>query len=616
MKQLITLLFLSFLCLAGPQPQQPSYDTIKTEAERLYAEASYSQARELYLKARAIKLPPEEADWVDFRLADTLWRAQAATQNADTTRFDTARQQLEALSSERRRSEIRDIIWAEAQESLGDFWWARGDARDWNRAFTHYQQALDWWAGTKDLELGTTRYLKIVWKMAHPHGGNHYYRYGDYGTYLPLEILDNALKISRSETDRAHAHYLIAKTLRNLGGDFRLQQRVPEEFEAALAIGKTSEWYDDALYHYALWMEQVGRYIQDDRGNTRTDQDYVKALGLFRRLITEYKKGETPYYDEATHQIENITKPAVNVSASNVFLPDSEVQFQLSWRNTKKVGLALYPVNLTRDFRLTAKPSGAGTWSQIDISGIKALKTWDKEINDKGDYRPGDEMIVLDRKLPVGAYLIEAKIGGLIARDLLLVTDAALVVKASGKQAIAYFCNALSGAPLANAGVKLAEHYYNGKEYFWRESTKFTDREGMASFDLIDSSNNIQLIAVAESDNRQAFSNGSSYGNYREQQPWSIYAYTDRPAYRPNEVAHWKFTARKYQGSVYSTPAQQTIEFSIFDPRGTTVKEGKVELNAFGSAWGEMELTESMPLGQYQIDFYDVGRKRSIGNAA
>src|SRR5262249_26496104 len=134
MKLLVTLILLSLLCFASPQSQQPTYEALKTEAERLYAEASYSQARELYLKARAIKLPPDEARWpgearwIDFRLADTLWRAQAATQTADTTKYETAQRLLESLISERRRPEDRDRIWAEAQESLGDLWWTRRDA--------------------------------------------------------------------------------------------------------------------------------------------------------------------------------------------------------------------------------------------------------------------------------------------------------------------------------------------------------------------------------------------------------------------------------------------------------------------------------------------------------
>jgi hypothetical protein len=179
MKPLVMLILLSFLCFAGPQSQQQTYEALKAEAERLYAEASYSQARELYLKARAVKLQPplrlEDARWVEFRLADTLWRAQAATQTADTTKYETAQRQLESLIRERRRVEDHDLVWAEAQESLGDLWWARRGVKDWGQAWPHYQQALDWWAGTKDLDLGRARYLKIVWTIAQPPEAEPYY---------------------------------------------------------------------------------------------------------------------------------------------------------------------------------------------------------------------------------------------------------------------------------------------------------------------------------------------------------------------------------------------------------------------------------------------------------
>jgi alpha-2-macroglobulin len=616
MKPLVMLILLSLLCFASPRSQQPTYEALKAEAERLYAEASYSQARELYLKARAVKLQPEESRWVEFRLADTLWRAQAATQTADTTKYETAQRQLESLIRERRRSEDHDRVWAEAQESLGDLWWTRRDARNWAQAWPYYQQALDWWAGTKDLDLGRARYLKIVWTMTQPPEAEQYYYYGYYGNYAPLEILDNALKIARNDADRARAHYLIAMTLRYRGGDYRQMQRAPEEFEAAIKAGKGNEWYDDALYHYAEWMTQQGRYIPLDDGGWRQEQDYVKALELFRRLVTEYSKGETRYYDQAQQQIENITKPAISVSATNVFLPDSEIQVYLNWRNVKQVALDLYPVNLPRDLQLSGKKADAGYWiQQINLSGSKSLQSWVKETGDKGDYRPGQETIRLNGKLPMGAYVIEARNGSVSARDLLLVTDTALVLKASGKQALAYYCNALTGAPLARATVKLGENYSNGNEWIWRESLKETNQDGIALFDLADAQHRGQLIAVAAGDNRQAFSAGYSQVDYRDRQPWRIYAFTDRPAYRPNETAQWKFIARKYQDSVYSTPANQTIVFDIYDPRGARVKEGKAELNAFGSAWGSLELTESMPLGEYRIDFWDAGRKNYIGAA-
>ncbi|HMB26557.1 MAG TPA: MG2 domain-containing protein, partial [Blastocatellia bacterium] len=615
MKPLVMLILLSLLCFASPRSQQPTYEALKAEAERLYAEASYSQAREIYLKARAVKLQPEESRWVEFRLADTLWRAQAATQTADTTKYETAQRQLESLIRERRRSEDHDRVWAEAQESLGDLWWTRRDVRNWAQAWPHYQQALDWWAGTKDLDLGRARYLKIVWTMTQPEAEPYYY-YGYYGNNVPLEILDNALKIAQNDADRARAHYLIAMTLRYRGGDYRQMQRAPEEFEAAIKAGKGNEWYDDALYYYAELMTQQGRYIPLDDGGWRQEQDYVKALELFRRLVTEYKKGETRYYDQAQQQIENITKPSISVSATNIFLPDSEIQVYLNWRNVKQVALALYPVNLPRDLQLAGKKADGSAWiQQINLSGSKKLQEWNKDTPDKGDYRPGQETIRLNSKLPVGAYVIEARNGNVIARDLLLVTDTALTLKVSGKQALAYYCNAMSGAPLSQATVKLVERYHEGSEWVWRESVKETNQDGIALFDLIDAQHSDQLIAVADGGNRQAFSFGYSYRNPGEQQPWRIYAFTDRPAYRPNEVAQWKFVARKYQGSVYSTPANQTVEFEIYDPRGAKVKEGKAELNAFGSAWGSLEMTESMPLGEYRISFMDAGRKNYIGQA-
>ena len=51
------------------------------------------------------------------------------------------------------------------------------------------------------------------------------------------------------------------------------------------------------------------------------------------------------------------------------------------------------------------------------------------------------------------------------------------------------------------------------------------------------------------------------------------------------------------------------------DPRGAKVKEAKTSLNAFGSAWGSLDLTESMPLGEYRVTFWDEGRRFAIGHA-
>src|SRR5262245_13611004 len=233
---LSVLLFSLTLGIRGALPEE--YQRLKTEAEKHFFNRSFALAHEAYAKVAQTELPSEEKRWVEFRLADTQWRSQAATEQTDTTKLDEARQKLESLVRDLTRADQHDRIWVEVQESLADFYWTRRGNNNFGQAWPLYQQALDWWAGAPDLEMARTRYLQIVWRMARPPQVEPYYYYGYWGNTIPLEILENALKIAQSDDDKAHAHYLIAMTLRNQGGDWEQRARVPEEFEAALKTGK------------------------------------------------------------------------------------------------------------------------------------------------------------------------------------------------------------------------------------------------------------------------------------------------------------------------------------------------------------------------------------------
>src|SRR5882762_3665746 len=90
---LLILLALGGLAFQQAQTSPQSYDQLRTQAEKHFEDQSFSLARELYLKAVALDAPPAEKRWASFRLADTLWRAQAA-QTSDSTPFDQARAEL------------------------------------------------------------------------------------------------------------------------------------------------------------------------------------------------------------------------------------------------------------------------------------------------------------------------------------------------------------------------------------------------------------------------------------------------------------------------------------------------------------------------------------------
>jgi alpha-2-macroglobulin len=624
MKIIISIALLSIVYFLPAPAQQADYPQLRAEAERLYASGSYARANELYSRADKSKLPPAEVRWVDFRIADTSWRAQAGTATADNTKFEQAQKQLEELIRVIDREDERDLVWAEAQESLGDFFWTRRDQMNWGGAWTHYQQALDWWAGQRETDKARDRYLKMVFKAAEPPAQYPGYYYTYFGNYIPLDILENALKISSTENDKAHLHFLIAMTIRQTGGDWDVRQRVPEEFEFALQGGKKTDWYDDALFNYAEWMNSNGLITQLDDGQWQQEADYVKALELYRRLVKEFAKGESRYYDQAVERIKEITEPTLSVAVSNIFLPESELQFTLEARNLRAVDLALYRIDLTRDVRFTKnleEDEGEGdveSWIQkLRVAGSVPVKTWSKQIDGKTDHKPYEEESRIDAKLPKGAYLLVAKSGTLSARDLVLITDVSLVLKTSARQALVYFSNAVTGAPVANGNVTLWETYYNNDRWYSHRLAQTTNSEGLATFQLKNTSSSRNLYAAASNaaNDRQAFTGGYAGGVSEGGDSWRIYAFTDRPAYRPKETVQWKFIARRLSNSVYTTPANQVVEYQINDPRGTKVSEGKASLNNFGSAWGSLDLGEQLPLGEYTIQFWDEGRKNGIGNA-
>jgi alpha-2-macroglobulin len=617
----IFALTLAFVVNAVAQPvaEPPAdYQTNKTAAEKFYADDSFAKAHDIYAKVDVSKLPGDEAHWVAFRTADTEWRSEASTQWSDTTKLDEARKSLEKQIRDLTREDQHDRVWAEVQESLGDYSWTRRNFNSWGEAWPHYQAALDWWAGAPDIELARARYLAMVWRMAKPPGMQRDYYYGYWGNYVPLEVLDNALKISQTDNDKAHAHYLIAMTLRNQGGNERQRARVPEEFEGALLAGRSTDWYDDALFNYGEWMMSQGRIVPLANGGWQNEPDYVKALEMFRRVISEFKKGETRYWEQAEQQIKQITNPQVQVSIGNVFLPDSEIQYQLNWRNVKKIDLSVYAVDLNRDVQFPEEEGPEVDWlHSINIGSLEKIKTWSRDTGDKGDYKPGGENVRYEDKLKPGAYLIEARGGGQNSRELILVSDATLVLKSSGKQALAYFCNALDSSPLGSSKIRLWERWYDNSKWHARSQIKDADTNGIAVFDLVHAHYNVQVFASAIRDDRQAFAaNNSWYGYNQETDHWRIYAFTDRPAYRPKETVNWKFTARRYNGSVYSTPANQMIHFQIHAPDNSLVKEGDVTLNGFGSAFGSLDLTETMRLGEFRVTFSEKKDTPEIGSAA
>ncbi|MFZ4397724.1 MAG: alpha-2-macroglobulin, partial [Kiritimatiellia bacterium] len=547
------------------------YAGLKAQAESYYAQHSYALARDTYL--RATNFAPDGAGqrWLAFRIADTRWRAQAGSQTSDATTFTQAQHDLEALVRDVTRIEDRERVWAEVQESLGDFSWTRRDIRDWGAAWPRYEQALDWWAGQTNSAANRARYLEIVWKAAESGQSDPYYRYSWYGNTVPTPILANAVKVADNATDRAHARYLLALQFIRNGGDNAQRARVPEELEAAQAPGKTCPWYDDALFQEASWLENTGRITLDDDGNWQQQPDYKGAVTLYRRLLKEFTKGESRYVDEARAHLDNLVNPQIGVAAGTVFLPGSEVQFQISSRNLGELRFSLYRIALPEAVRFVPGDNSLQEWTRRISADDKAITNWTRSTNDKGEHIPLSETVRLNAPLAPGAYLLEACAGTNKARDVIIVSDITLVTKCSGRQLLVYACDALSGAPVPNLALRFWMRYTQERQSRFEARDGITDGDGLAKFDISrnrDNRDNSFLI-LAQSGDRQAFTFAGSYWYPQSDNAWKLYAFTDRPAYRPGDEVQWKVIARQTApAGGFRTPANQMLHYRIRDPRG------------------------------------------------
>ena len=88
MKTIISIALFGFLYLLPTTAQQPDYAKLRSDAEQFYASGSYARANEVYSKVDKTGLSPGEARWVEFRIADTSWRAQARHSGFRATRTD------------------------------------------------------------------------------------------------------------------------------------------------------------------------------------------------------------------------------------------------------------------------------------------------------------------------------------------------------------------------------------------------------------------------------------------------------------------------------------------------------------------------------------------------
>ncbi|QPC81915.1 Ig-like domain-containing protein [Phototrophicus methaneseepsis] len=190
-------------------------------------------------------------------------------------------------------------------------------------------------------------------------------------------------------------------------------------------------------------------------------------------------------------------------------------------------------------------------------------------------------------------------------RHIMVVSTAVLMMKASPDTVTVWATDVQTGLPLADVPIEVI--FLDGVV-----GTGTTDADGIMT---MDTPRELDLysprLAVLNTDDQF----GLAFGDWDNGiSPWMfnvssdfypsryrLYAYTDRPVYRPGQPVYFRGVVRDKDDVTYTRPEFETVPVQITDNNGEVVYKEDLTLSPYGTFHGELELADGASLGSYYL---------------
>lgn len=194
-----------------------------------------------------------------------------------------------------------------------------------------------------------------------------------------------------------------------------------------------------------------------------------------------------------------------------------------------------------------------------------------------------------------------------IERHVFVVTNTGLATKRSADELMVWATSMKDGAPISNYEFKI---FSEGRK---EVGTGKTDSSGLATVKLPTETIDIyqDLTVKGTNENDYAMTNTSWSEGVA---PWDfniesslmrndyyIYAYTDRPIYRPGHDVYFKGLVRVDADADFSLPKDKKVHVVIEDPRGEKIFEKDLSMKANGTFTDKLTLGNTARTGSYTL---------------
>ncbi len=314
--------------------------------------------------------------------------------------------------------------------------------------------------------------------------------------------------------------------------------------------------------------------------------DPVKALETWKKVTWGSWAGR------ARAAVKKLREPSLALYTERVYRTDEKPRFTVESRNIPKLRVRVFKLDLGTFFRATHTASDI---DRLRIEVIEPDRVFESAVK---AYKPFVETR-RDVEVPFrgpGAYVVKVDDGKLEATTLVVVSDLALIAKASRGGLFVFTENTREERPEGGAevvvsdGKKILVEGKTGEDggFRWKSPALLTARE-------------LRVFAVAKDGSGASTVGLSGLGAPRGLEAKGMVT-VDRPAYRPGEKVRVKAYLRDVEGGVYVLPKVKEYDLGIYTPSGRRVARKRVKTGEFGTVWGVFDLPGEAPLGWWRVE--------------
>ena len=273
-------------------------------------------------------------------------------------------------------------------------------------------------------------------------------------------------------------------------------------------------------------------------------------------------------------------------------------------RNTETLHMTLTRLTIADYFE------AIDDWYRYSPPNTGRVRTWSVPVSgplNEVAYAPVD-LLPDGEALPAGIYMIDLEADGVSwnrwqHRHILIASPVNLTMKTSDNATLVWACDLSTGAPVPGLILRSYDDEGNAVD------ATVTDINGLATFDGTDGYG-WRGITVASTLpftlSSAQWTSGISvwdFGYSMESSPEErLFLDTDRPIYRPGQTVSFRGVVRDEQDALYAQPTVGSVAVLVRDPDWTIVYQGSLDLDAFGTFAGQLDLPDDAAVGTYRVE--------------